>query len=279
MPSPPFDELALGPLILPLYGVMVMLGFLVWTLGTAWLWERGGGDPIDAAWACVLAAPGALVGARIYSVLTDLDAYRGDPADVIDARSGGLGIYGAVAGALMLLVVVATVRRWPLGTFLDVAIVFLPLAQAIGRFGNWFNQELYGGPTSLPWGLAVDPARRPPGLEDVARFHPTFLYEAIWSVLACMVLVALIAPRAATEDGRRRGPRIHARYRPGALVGVYLILYGTGRFLVEGLRIDPTIDVGGLRLNQVVSLLLVATGMVVLVLRDRRRDPSQRSGR
>jgi len=260
LPPPPAEDLALGPFQLHLYGVLVMAGFVVWLVTTARLWTRGGGDGVDAAWACVLAAPAALVGARVYSVLTDFDTYRGDPGSALDLQRGGFGIYGAIAGALLALATVARARRWPVGTFLDCAVPGLALGQAIGRFGNYFNQELFGGPTSLPWGVEIDSELRPPGYEGVAIFHPTFLYESLWCVLIFLLLGS-------------SWKVLHERFRPGSVVAVYLCLYGMGRFAVEGFRIDPAIEVGPLRLNQLVSLGVVATGFFLLALLDRRRPP------
>jgi prolipoprotein diacylglyceryl transferase len=258
VPAPPADSLSLGPADIRLYGLAVVLGWIVWIAVTARLWGRGGGDAVEAAWACVLAAPVALVGARVFSVLTDLDAYRGDPGAAFDVASGGLGIYGAVAGGALGLLVYARARGLPVGTFLDCAVPGLCLGQAVGRLGNYFNQELFGGPTDLPWGLHVDPDFRPFGYEDVETFHPVFLYEALWDVAVFVLLGILWAT-------------LQRRFHPGAVAASYLCLYGIGRFAIEGLRIDPAIDVGSLRVNQVISLGVVATGFLVLVLLDRRR--------
>ena len=263
MPAPPSDTLHLGPLTVGLYGLCVMAGFTLWVWFTSRLWARGGGDPVSAAWVCVLAAPVALVGARLYSVVTDLDAYRAEPSQVFDVARGGIGIYGAVAGGVLALWVGSSARGWPVGTFLDCCMPGLALAQAVGRWGNYFNQELFGGPTSLPWALHVDPAYRPPGYEDVETFQPTFLYESLWA-LAVFVLLGLLW-----------GP-LGRRFRPGAIVAAYLALYAIGRFAIEGLRIDPALEYGPLRVNQVVSLAVVATGFMLLTLLDRRRPPTRR---
>ncbi len=257
MPAPPASALKLGGLELRLYPVCVLAGLLIWMLLTARLWERGGGDRIDALWTCVLAAPAALAGARLYSVLTD--AYRGEGSSALDFGHGGLGIYGAVAGGMLALYAGARARGWPIGTFLDCAMPGLPLAQAVGRFGNYFNQELYGSPSTLPWALHVDPAYRPIGDETVATYHPTFLYEALYDVVVFGVLGLLWGP-------------LTRRFHPGAVVASYLALYGFGRFFVEALRSDPAATIGPLRLNQVISLGVVATAFILLGLLDRRRD-------
>ncbi len=260
MPAPPSDTLAIGPLAVGLYGLLVMAGFVIWMVVTSRLWERGGGDGVSAAWLCLFAAPVIVVGARLYSVLTDIDAYSADPSSVFDLASGGLGVYGGIAGGVLALWVGASTRGWPVGTFLDCAVPGLALGQAVGRLGNYFNQELFGGPTSVPWALAVDPAYRPAGYETEETFHPTFLYEASWCVLVFLLLGVLWGP-------------LTRRFRPGGVIATYLTLYGFGRFVIEGLRIDPAVEVGPLRLNQVVSLAVVATGFLVLALLDRRRRP------
>ena len=174
MPASPGEALDLGSLHIQLYGVFVLLGIAVWVVATAALWRRGGGDGIEAAWACLLALPVAFVGARLYHVVTDYGVYQSDPTGIFDVAHGGLSVFGAVAGGLLALVVYANLRGWPIGTFLDCAIVGIPLAQAIGRWGNYFNQELFGRPTDLPWALHVDEAFRPYGYaayEKIGRAH------------------------------------------------------------------------------------------------------------
>ena len=255
VPSPPVDVLQLGPVSVSLYGACVMLGFLVWVCGTAWIWGKGGGDPVEAAWACVLAAPGALVGARLYSVATDLDAYRGDPSQVVAVAQGGLGIYGAVLGAAMTIAVFAASRRWPIATFIDCAVVFLPAGQAVGRLGNWFNQELYGGPTSLPWGVEIDPAHRLPGYETVARYQPTFLYESLWCLALGFALLWI--------DKRFRLVR-------GQLFWLYAGGYVVFRFVMEEMRIDPAHTIGPLRVNAWVSIAVFVISVTMFLVLGRR---------
>ncbi len=260
MPPPPSDTLALGPVEVGLYGLLLLGGLVVWIAVTARLWERGGGDGASAAWLCVLAAPPVLIGARLYSVLTDLEQYRGDPGAVLDLAGGGIGIYGGVAAGVLALWVGVASRGWPVGTFFDCAVPGLALGQAIGRWGDYVDQQRYGGPSALPWALEVEPAYRPIGLEDVATFHPTFLYESLWCVTVFGLLGVLWRP-------------LTRRFRPGAVLATYLTLYGVGRFAIEGLRTDPAIAVGPLRLDQVVSLGVMATGFLLHVLLDRHRRP------
>jgi len=262
MPAPPGESFSLGPVDVQWYGLCVLLGFLVWVLVTARMWKRGGGDAIDAGWACLLAAPVAFIGARVYHVVTDYDMYRGNPTDAFDVTQGGLGIFGAILGGVLAIVIYANARSWPVGTFLDCAIVGVPLAQAIGRFGNYFNQELIGSPTSLPWALFVDPPFRPLEYANVAYFHPVFLYEAVLNVMIFLLLGLLWKP-------------LHERFRPGCMVGAYLMLYGLARLLVEGLRIEPALIVGPFRLNQVIAFLVIATGAWILLLLDRKRPTGQ----
>ena len=258
MPASPGEALDIGQLHLQLYGVCVLLGFFVWVLVTARLWQRGGGDGIEAAWACLLAAPVAFIGARLYHVITDYGVYSANPTGIFDVAQGGLSIFGAVAGGIFALVFYANVRGWPIATFLDCAIVGIPLAQAIGRWGNYFNQELFGRPTDIPWGLHVDEAFRPYGYATYEQFHPVFLYESVLDVGIFIALGLLWRP-------------LHERFRPGCIVGAYLILYGLVRVLMELLRSDPSNMIGPFRLNLVVAVLVLLTGALILIVADRRR--------
>jgi prolipoprotein diacylglyceryl transferase len=261
MPAPPFDQLVLGGLEIRLYSVCVVVGLIAWIVTTARIWERAGGDGVDAAWLCILALVPALVGARVFSVLTDVETYRGDPRSVFDLAAGGFGIWGAIAGGVVGLVYGARVRGFPVATFLDCAVPGVALAQAVGRFGNYFNQELYGGPSSLPWALHVDPAFRPPTLVDQPTFQPTFLYESV-GCIAIFLLLGVLWRRS------------HEHFRMGVSALEYIALYATLRFCVEGLRIDPAVEVGPLRINQVVCLFALLT--VGLILSGLRRPPGRR---
>ena len=169
---------------------------------------------------------------------------------IFDVAHGGLSIFGAVAGGLLALVVYANLRGWPIATFLDCAVVGLPLAQACGRWGNYFNQELFGKPTTLPWALQIDPVNRPAGYESYATFHPVFLYESIACIVIALVLV--------WADHR-------FKMGHGRVFALYVALYCLFRGPIENLRIDEAHHILGVRLNVFTSLVvgLIALGYFV----------------
>jgi phosphatidylglycerol:prolipoprotein diacylglycerol transferase len=205
----------------------------------------------------------AVVGARLYHVLTPspsmaargivtpLDYFR-HPFELINLRAGGLGIYGGIAGGALGLYVYARRYRLPALAWADLAAVGLALGQAVGRWGNFFNQELYGKPAELPWAITIEPAHRLPAFADVARFHPAFLYESIWNFLAFIVLYTLAR-------------RYRDRLQSGDLVAVYLILYAVGRSLLETVRLDSrAVSLGLLELTlPVATLVSLAIALVM----------------
>ena len=204
-----------------------------------------------------------LVGARAYHVLTDYHRFQGRWLQAFAVWEGGLGIPGGLLVGVITGVVLARRRGLPAAQLLDVVAPAIPLAQAIGRLGNWFNQELFGRPTDLPWGLRIDAEYRPDGYEQFATFHPTFLYEALWNLALVGFLVLY----------ERRRPAA----RPGTLFALYVGGYGLGRLWVEALRIDDATRLAGVRVNIWVSLLAVAASAVALAVlhhRQRRESPT-----
>jgi prolipoprotein diacylglyceryl transferase len=254
MPSPPSETFALGPLSGHWYGLLVAVGGVVFALLTAWLWQRRGGSFQEAFWLCLASMPFAVVGGRLYHLATGGWSTPGERS--VAVWEGGLGIFGAVAAGGLALALLGRWRGLDPWRLLDCAVPGLALAQGIGRLGNWFNQELYGEPTDLPWGLEIDVDHRLPGYLGHAHYHPTFLYELLWDVALAAILLWLVA-------GRRR-------VRPGIAVGVWLAGYSLGRLWIEGLRIDPADHLGPLRLNQVVALLGIAAGSALVVWRASR---------
>ncbi|HEY1279204.1 MAG TPA: prolipoprotein diacylglyceryl transferase, partial [Acidimicrobiales bacterium] len=232
------------------YGLMIGLGVLAagWLAGRRW--EQRGGKRDDIWAIAVWAVPAGIIGARAYHVITDPELFRGRWLHVFAIWEGGLGIPGGIAVGVATGAYVAHRRGLPVPMLLDVVAPALPLAQAIGRWGNWFNQELFGRPTRLPWALEVDPAHRPPGFAQYATFHPTFLYEALWNLAVIGVLLWV---------------ERHVRLRPGRLFVVYVGCYALGRLWIEALRIDHANRIAGLRLNDWVSLAAVLVVVVVLV--------------
>jgi len=211
----------------------------------------------------VWAVPAGIIGARIYHVITSPEAYLGENGDLVKAFKiweGGLGIWGAVVGGAVAGLIVAQRRGFDKAALFDTAAPVIPLAQAIGRWGNWFNQELFGRPSTLPWALRIDPGHRPAGYERYATFHPTFLYECLWDLL--VVAIVLYVER-------------RFRLRPGRLFAVYVAAYTFGRFWVELLRIDPANRIVGLRVNDWVSVFVFAAAVGVLVVSGRpQRAPT-----
>ncbi len=246
IPSPSSNGISLGPIEVRAYGFLIAIGVLagVWMAGRRL--AEDGLDPEIIPALALWVLPAAIVGARVYFVLTNWGQFSDDLGSVVRLWDGGLGIPGGVA--LGGLVGIIRLRRdgTPLPPVFTAVALGLPLGQIIGRFGNWFNQELYGRPTDLPWGLEIDAAHRLPGFENDELFHPTFAYEIIWNIALLGFLIWI--------DRRRV-------LKPGALFAVYLIGYGIGRILIETVRIDPVNELLGIRLHiwAMVAFMVAAT--------------------
>jgi len=261
-PAPPGASLSIGPLDIRMYGLMIGLGVLaaVWLFGRR-LVEIDAGTTDDAAAIATWGVAGGIVGARLYHVATEWDRFADDLGAIPAIWKGGLGIPGGLLVGIVSGWVVARRRGLVTADVLWAVAPALPLAQAIGRWGNWFNQELFGSPTDLPWGLRVDDAHLPRDAASGTLFHPTFLYESVWNLALAGVLIVL---------GRRSGRR------DGGLLAVYVAGYGLGRFWVEGLRIDRADELAGLRWNQWVAAVAVVGG-VAMALRALRRGAPELS--
>jgi phosphatidylglycerol---prolipoprotein diacylglyceryl transferase len=265
LPSPPSPIIfELGPLALRYYGLCIALGIAVGTWLTGRELARKGYDASLALDALFFVIPLGFIGARAYHVATDYDLYAEDPfPGVFEVWNGGLGIYGAVAGGFLGVLLFGWYRGISPLAFADAAAPGLILAQAVGRWGNYFNQELFGRPSNLPWAIRIAPENRPVGYADAEAFHPTFLYESIWDVLVCLILL-WVARRFAD------------RLKNGDVFLLYVSLYSVGRFFVEALRIDPAFLIGAsIRGNLFVSSVL-ALGFAMILLLRHSRPPRKR---
>jgi prolipoprotein diacylglyceryl transferase len=258
IPSPSQGVWHLGPLPLRAYALGIIIGALV----AIWIGERRyqsrGGRAGVIGDVAIWAVPFGIIGARIYHVATDPELYFGEGRHVIDTIyiwKGGLGIWGAVAGGALGAWIAC--RRYGV-SFSAVADALAPgllVAQAIGRIGNYFNQELFGKPTDVPWALEISPGNRPSGYLDSATFHPTFLYELLWNLAAAALIIAI--------DRR-------VRLTHGRAFALYVMLYTAGRVWIESLRIDTVNHLGPFRLNVWTSILVFVLGLVLFVVASRR---------
>ena len=264
IPSPPDNAIHLGPVQLRAYGLAIALGVVTAVAIAQRRWAARGGDPGDITGIALWAVLAGLVGARAYHVVTDLDRFTGRWWHAAAIWEGGLGIPGGLAAGVVAGVLVARRRGLPAGQLLDVVAPAIPVAQAIGRLGNWFNQELYGRPTNLPWGLNIDPDHRPAGLVDVATYHPTFLYEALWNLALAGLLIFW--------------ERHHPHQRPGRLFTLYVAGYALGRLWVEALRIDPAARLLGVRLNIWTSLAAFTGATAWLLITRHQPGDASTSG-
>lgn len=254
--SPGAIAFTVGPLAVRWYGLLIATGVL---LGTALAHReaiRRRVDPDTLLNAIVLTVLVALAGARLYYVLFNWDYYGANPAKIVAVWEGGLAIHGGLMAGALTTILYCRRAGLSLPVTLDIMAPCVAVGQAIGRWGNFFNQEAFGVPTALPWKLYIDPAHRPPELAGFEYFHPTFLYESLWNLLVFGILWF--------------GLRKRLEGRPGTLTLCYLGLYSIGRFFVEGLRID-SLMLGSLRAAQVVSVLLVAASGAGLLLMFRRK--------
>jgi prolipoprotein diacylglyceryl transferase len=247
IPSPDTGTIDLGPFVIHMYGVMLLLAIAACVLLTGFRYVRRGGDWDLVLRVTVWGVLFGLIGARLYHDLTSWDEVP-DPKwkGVFEVWKGGLGVWGGILLGSIAGVIVCRRAKRSAAVLADAAAPGLLLAQGIGRLGNWWNQELYGKPTDLPWGLEIDGPHRlglSPQYQQADTFHPTFAYELLYDSVMVGVLLLL--------DWR-------FRFRPPALFALYVSMYTFGRFFEELLRIDPAHELAGLRLNAWVSIIVFA---------------------
>jgi prolipoprotein diacylglyceryl transferase len=259
IPSPSQGVWNLGPLPLRGYALCIILGIVLAVVIADRRYRARGGRRGLVADVAIWAVPFGIIGGRIYHVATTWQPYfgaGGHPLDAVKIWEGGLGIWGAIALGGVGAYIGCRRQGVVLPPFADAAAPGFLVAQAVGRWGNWFNQELFGKPTSLPWGLQIDPAHRPPGYEQYETFQPTFLYESLWCLGAAGVVV--------WADRRWR-------LGHGRAFMLYVALYTAGRFWIELLRIDDANHILGLRVNTWVSTLVFVGAVVAFVVSARLR--------
>jgi prolipoprotein diacylglyceryl transferase len=259
IPSPSTGVIYLGPLPLRAYSLFIILGIFV----AIWLgnkrWIAKGGKPGQVSDVALFAVPFGIIGGRIYHVATDWEKYFGSGQNWIDALkiwNGGLGIWGAILFGGVGAWIGCKYYKIYLPPFADAIAPGIIFAQAIGRVGNYFNQELFGRPTDLAWGLEIAEKFRPQGFESFATFHPTFLYEIIWNVLIGFGLIYL-----------------DRKYKigHGRLFALYVSLYSLGRLFIENLRIDEARLVLGFRFNVFTSLVVIVGGLIYFFISNRSK--------
>ncbi len=259
IPSPSTNVIELGPLTLRAYGLMIALGVIAGVWLAQKRWEERGGDVDDVASIAMWAVAAGLIGARLYNVLTDWRFNEGWLAP-FKIWEGGLGIPGGIAAGVFAALWIIRRKGISAGAMFDAATPALPLAQAIGRWGNWFNQELFGGPSNLPWAVEIKPeiAARA-GYPGVSTFQPAFLYESLWNVGLVFFLIWIDKKRVV---------------RRGGLIAVYILGYLTFRLWLETIRIDQATHILGLRINIWMSLIGIIASAAWLFFRGRATDPS-----
>lgn len=259
IPSPSTGVIYLGPLPLRAYSLFIILGIFI----AIWLgnkrWIAKGGKPGQVSDVAIFAVPFGIIGGRIYHVATDWEKYFGSGQNWIDALkiwNGGLGIWGAILFGGVGAWIGCKYYKIYLPPFADAIAPGIIFAQAIGRLGNYFNQELFGKPTDLAWGLEIAEKFRPQGFESFATFHPTFLYEIIWSVFIGFGLIYF-----------------DRKYKigHGRLFALYVSLYSLGRLFIENLRIDEARLLLGFRFNVFTSLVVIVGGLIYFIMSNKSK--------
>lgn len=274
IPSPPQGVWHLGPIPIRAYALCIITGIIVAMWMTLRRYTARGGNP-DTVWdAAIVIIPAGIIGGRLYHVLTDYDKYfcaDCNPVDALKVTNGGLGIWGAVALGTLAIWIMFKVKKLPMAPFADAVAPGLILAQGIGRLGNWFNQELYGRETTVPWALEiynrVDEAGRVAPMtgrstgEVLATVHPTFLYEMVWNIAVC---VFLLWAHKAWKLGY------------GRVFALYVSSYTLGRFFVENMRSDEATMIFGMRINALVSVVMFIVGLIFFFrLRRGQESPAE----
>jgi prolipoprotein diacylglyceryl transferase len=257
IPSPPINGFHIGPAFIHFYGLMYVVGIALAIMITRRRWRAAGGDPALVADVATWAVPAGIIGGRIYFDLTTPFDIPHVWYGVFAVWTGGLGIWGGIAGGVAAGIWRARRAGASCGAFANAVAPALLVAQAVGRIGNYFNQELFGKPTTLPWALHIDPQFRPAGYTQFSTFQPTFLYELIFDLALAAALVWL---------GH------HRRIRPWGLFALYVAGYSAFRIFEESVRIDSSAHFFGLRLNFFIATAGTLAGLTWFVLVQRRKD-------
>ncbi|EFA23099.1 prolipoprotein diacylglyceryl transferase [Bifidobacterium gallicum] len=269
IPSPTISQFELGPFTIHIYALTMLLGIVVCVWMLTVRWQRYGGTFDQVLDTTLVAVPCGIVGARLYHVVTTPERFfgpNGDFVEIFRIWNGGLGIWGAILCGALGAWAWCHHKRYPMALMADAIAPGLLVAQAIGRLGNWFNQELYGKPTTLPWGLKLnnqgtaigsseqcyDGATCPTG----TLFHPTFLYEMIWNLIGAALIIWI-------------GHKTINRLKAGSLFALYVMWYTAGRTWIEMLRIDFSHQILGLRVNVWVSIIVFILGVVAFIIIQR----------
>jgi prolipoprotein diacylglyceryl transferase len=277
IPSPTISTIQLGPLVIHFYALFILAGIIVAVVLTAGRMKARGMEPGLAIDIAIWAVPMGIIGGRLFHVATHLNDYFGEGKDwtaMFRLWEGGLAIYGAIILGSVGAYIACQVDIKPLKiesagirflSFADALVPGLLAAQALGRWGNYFNQELFGAPTDLPWGILIPSSNDsyPKGLPDGLAFHPTFLYESLWSLLGIAVLLLLER-------------RFNLRW--GRMFAAYLMWYSLGRFFVESIRLDPSDVFFGLRTNQISALAGILVGLALFMIQRSRQTGVETTG-
>ena len=269
IPSPSVSALSIGPLTIHLYALCIITGIAV----AIWIGRRRysnlGGNPDDVSEVAIWAVPFGIIGGRIYHVISSPQQYfgaNGNPADALRIWQGGLGIWGAISlGAVGAYIYFKTHKTTlSFAKLLDSLAPGVIIAQAIGRIGNYFNQEVFGKPTALPWAIEIEAKNRPDGYEAITTFHPTFFYELLWCLFIAYLLIKL--PGFLKSVARNSGD----------IFALYVAGYTAGRLWIEALRIDEANYILGLRLNIWVSIIVFTAAVIYLYRSHRRGNTSNK---
>ncbi|MDF7663785.1 prolipoprotein diacylglyceryl transferase [Bifidobacterium sp. ESL0763] len=269
IPSPTISRFSIGPVTIRFYALCILAGIVLAVWITYRRWKRYGGDFDQILDITLCAVPAGIVGARLYHVVTTPERFfgpNGDPMEILRIWHGGLGIWGSVLLGALAVWAWCRHKHYPTALLADAVAPALLVAQAVGRLGNWFNQELYGAPTTLPWGLKLNTAGTAIGQGEQCYngatcptgtlFQPTFLYEMIWNLVGAALIVWV-------------GARIGRRLRAGSLFALYVIWYTAGRTWIEALRIDFAHEFLGVRVNVWVSMVVFVLGVIAFILIQR----------
>jgi prolipoprotein diacylglyceryl transferase len=258
IPSPAHGILHIGPLQLHAYGLMLAIGVIAAAKIAEVRWKRGGHDPRIIGEIAVPVVIAGVIGARVYHLFTGYKWSEGGVAGAFEIWKGGLSIWGAVGGGLLAVILIARRRHLDSLALLDAIGPGVVVAQAIGRWGNWFNQELFGRPSKLPWALEIDPAHRPAAYAHFATFQPTFLYESIWCLLVFATIVWVERHRGLVK---------------GQAFALYVAMYTFGRCFFEWMRSDPASRIFGIRFNLLLSAVLCVIATISFVRLGRNASP------